>query len=51
MVGYEGSAPSHDSMFGSHGLMSMVSGMGNKQSLTGQDKGKKLGMFSLVLAA
>lgn len=44
MVGYEGSAPSHDSMFGSHGLMSMVPGMGNKQSLTGQDKGKKLGM-------
>ena len=44
MVGYEGSAPSHDSMFGSHGLMSMVPGMGNKQSLTGQDKGKELGM-------
>lgn len=44
MVGYEGSAPTHESMFGSHGLLSMVPGFGNKQSLTGQDKGKNMGL-------
>jgi len=44
MVGYEGSAPSQDSLFGSHGLKSMMKKGGNDSSLTGQSKGKDMGM-------
>jgi len=46
MVGFEGSAPSTNSMLGAHDLKSMVKKGGNSRSITGQDKAEGVGLPS-----
>jgi len=47
MVGFEGSGPSQNSLVGQHGALSMVPGLAkSRPSITGQQKGKKIGLPS-----